>query len=48
MLAILYGDRRGGLAVRVSASCAGGRGFDPRPRQTKGFKTGSSGFPPWE
>ena len=25
----------------------GGRGFDPRPRQTKVFKTGSNGFPPW-
>ena len=40
-------DRRGGLVVRASASRAAGRGFDPRLRQTKGLKTGSSGFPPW-
>ena len=32
--------------VRAS-SWAGGRGFDPRPRQIKFFKTGSSGFPRW-
>ena len=36
-----------GLVVRASASLAGGRGFNPRPRQTKVFKTGSSGSPPW-
>ena len=34
-------DRQGGLVVK-----AGGRGFDPRPRQTKVFKTGNGGFPP--
>ena len=39
-------DHRGGLLVRASASWAGGRGFDPRPRQTKVFKTDSGGFPP--
>ena len=32
---------------RHSVSLTFGRGFDSRPRQTKGFKTGSSGFPPW-
>ena len=36
-----------GLVVRASASWVGGREFDPRPRQTKVFKTGSSGFPAW-
>ena len=35
------------LVARVSVLWAGGRGFDPRPWQTKVFKTGSSGFPPW-
>ena len=40
-------DRLGSLMVRASASGAGGRGFDPQPRQTKVFKTGSSGFPSW-
>ena len=29
------------------ASCAGGCGFNPWLRQTKVFKTGSNGFPPW-
>ena len=33
-------NRRGGLVVRASASLAGGRGSDPRRRQTKVFKTG--------
>ena len=47
MLPLLSGDRRGGLAVRASTLCAGGRGFDPQLQQTKVFKTGSSGFPPW-
>ena len=37
----------GGLVVRASALWAGGHGFDLRPRQTKVFKTGSSGFSPW-
>ena len=32
-------DRRWGLVVE-------GGGIDPRPRQTKVFKTGTSGFPP--
>ena len=41
------GNRRGGLVVRASASRAGGRGFDSWLRQTKVFKTGGSGFPPW-
>ena len=38
-----------GLSVRLVSgrSWAGGRWFDPRQRQTKVFKTGSSGFPPW-
>ena len=40
-------DRHGGLVVRASASWVGGCEFDPRPRQTNVFKTGSSGFPPW-
>ena len=44
---ILIYDRRGDLVVRASASRAEGRGFDPWPRQTKVFKTGSSGLPPW-
>ena len=39
-------DRCGGLVVRASASWAGDRGFDPRPRKTKVVKAGSSGFPP--
>ena len=40
-------DRRYGVMVRVSASWTRGRGFDPRLRQTKVFKTGSSDFLPW-
>ena len=43
----IFCDRRGSLVVRASASWTGGRDFDPRPRQTKVYKTGSSGFPPW-
>ena len=37
-------NRRGGLVVRASALCAGSRGFNPRPRPAKVFKTGNSGF----
>ena len=40
-------DRHGGLVVRASASWAGCRGLDPRSRQTKVLKTGSSGFLPF-
>ena len=32
---------------RVSASGAGGRGFDPGPRHTKGVKNGTSGYLAW-
>ena len=42
-----HGDRCDSLLVRVSASSAGDRGFDVQLLQTKVFKTGSSGFPPW-
>ena len=38
-------DCRSGLLVTASASWLVDRGFDPQPRQTKVFKTGSSGFP---
>ena len=34
-----------GLVVRTTASPAGGRGFDPQPRQPKVFKTGSRSLP---
>ena len=47
ILSILFRNRRGGLVVRASVSGARGCGFDPRPRQTKVFETGSSVFPPW-
>ena len=40
-------DRGSGPVVRVSTLCVGGREFDPWLRQTKVFKTGSSGFSPW-
>ena len=33
-------DRLGGVMVSVLASSAEGRGFDPRPRQTKDIKFG--------
>ena len=39
-------NRRGGLVVRAPSSWVGIRGSDPRPRQTKVFQTGSSGFTP--
>ena len=42
-----FSNCSGSLVVRASASWAGGQDFDPRPRQTKVFKTGSGGFPPW-
>ena len=32
---------------RASASGAGGRGFDPGPRHTKGVKNGTSGYLAW-
>ena len=32
---------------RASASGAGGRGFDPLPRHTKGVKIGTSGYLAW-
>ena len=32
---------------RASASGAGGRGFDTRPRHTKGIKNGTSGYLAW-
>ena len=32
---------------RASALGAGGRGFDPLPRHTKGFKNGTSGYLAW-
>ena len=32
---------------RASASGAGGRGFDPGPRHTKGVKYGTSGYLAW-
>ena len=32
---------------RASASGAGGRGFDPGPRHTKGLKNGTSGYLAW-
>ena len=38
-------NRRGSLVVKASVSLAGGRGFDPGPRQTKVFKTGRSRYP---
>ena len=44
---IIMMHRGGGPVVRASASLAGGRGFDTRPRQTKVFKTGSSGSLSW-
>ena len=37
-------DRANG---RASASGAGGRGFDPGPRHTKGVKNGTSGYFAW-
>ena len=35
------------VMVRVSASGAGGRGFDPGPGHTKDFKNGTSGYLAW-
>ena len=35
------------LSGRASASGSGGRGFDPRPRHTKGVKNGTSGYLAW-
>ena len=35
------------LSGRASASKSGGRGFDPRPRHTKGVKNGTSGYLAW-
>ena len=32
---------------RASALGAGGRGFDPGPRHTKGVKNGTSGYLAW-
>ena len=32
---------------RASASGAGGHGFDPGPRHTKGVKNGTSGYLAW-
>ena len=37
---IFIHDRLGGVMVRVLAPSAEGRGFDPRPGQTKDFKIG--------
>ena len=35
------------LSGRASASGSGGRGFEPRPRHTKGVKNGTSGYLAW-
>ena len=43
MTIIKQSNRRGGLVVRASASCAGVRGSD----HFEVFKTGGNGFPPW-
>ena len=43
-LSVIIWYRRVSLVVRARV---GGRGFDPRPRQTKIFKTRNHGFPPW-
>ena len=40
-------DSCGGQVVRASALWAGVCVFNLQPRQTKVFKTGGSGFPPW-
>ena len=35
------------LMVRVCASGAGGRGFNPRPRHIKDLQNGTSGYLAW-
>ena len=35
------------LSGRASASGSGGRGFESRPRHTKGVKNGTSGYLAW-
>ena len=35
------------LSGRASASGSGGRGFEPRPRHTKGVKNGTNGYLAW-
>ena len=37
-------NRHGGRADRAFASYSGGRGFEPRPHQTKGVKIGTGCF----
>ena len=35
------------LSGRASVSGSGGRGFEPRPRHTKGVKNGTNGYLAW-
>ena len=44
---IPFTSRSRWLSGRASASGSGGRGFDPRPRHTKGVKNGTSGYLAW-
>ena len=40
-------DQSRWLSGRASASGSGGRGFDPRPRHTKGVKNDTGGYLAW-
>ena len=46
-MSALFNNRSPWLSGRASASGSGGRGFESRPRHTKGVKNGTSGYLAW-